>query len=90
MTACGASDRAKNLSRRSSLKSVGTCGLIGVHRIVKSRSLIARVITVEIKMLENASEALDRDPTVIVSRRFVTREHVASSEFSIGDPTAAI
>ena len=41
-------------------------------------------------MLENASEALDRDPTVIVLRHFITRDHVASSERSIGDPTAAI
>ena len=34
MATCGASDRANNLSRRSSLKSVGTRGLMGVHRIV--------------------------------------------------------
>ena len=38
---------------------------------------------VEIKTLENASEA-------IVSRHFITRDHVASSERSIGDPTAAM
>ena len=41
-------------------------------------------------MLENASEALDCDPMAIVSRRFITRDHVASSECAIGDPTAAI
>ena len=34
MAAYRASDCAKNLSRRSSLKSVGTSDLIGVHRIV--------------------------------------------------------
>ena len=41
-------------------------------------------------MLENAFEALDRDPTVIVSRRSIARDHVASSERSIGDPTGVI
>ena len=41
-------------------------------------------------MFENAFEALDRDPTAIVSRRFITHDHVASSERSISDPTAAI
>ena len=47
-------------------------------------------MTVEIKTLENASEALDRDPMVIVSRRFITHDHVASSERSIGEPMAVI
>ena len=41
-------------------------------------------------MLENASQALNRDPTRIVSQRFITRDHVASSERSIGDPTVVI
>ena len=45
---------------------------------------------VKIKMLINAYEAFDRDPTTIVSRRFIMRDHVASSERSIGDPTAAM
>ena len=33
MIACGTSDRACDLSRRSSLKLMGTRGLIGVHRM---------------------------------------------------------
>ena len=41
-------------------------------------------------MLKNASEALDRDPTAIVSRHFITHDHEVSSECSIGDPTAVI
>ena len=49
-----------------------------------------RVITVKIKTVENASEALDRDPMAIVSRRFITRDHMASSEHSLGDPMTAI
>ena len=40
-------------------------------------------------MLENASEAFDRDPTAIILWRFIMRDHVASSERSIGDPTVA-
>ena len=38
-------------------------------------------------MHRNVSETLDRDPTAMVSRRFITREHKASSRASIGDPT---
>ena len=34
-------------------------------------------------MLKNAFEALDRNPTAIVSRHFITRDYVASSERSI-------
>ena len=41
---------------------------------------------VEIKRDQNASEASDQDPTDAFSRRFTTREHVASSEHSIDDP----
>ena len=33
MTKCGTFDRACDLSRRSSLKSMGTRGLIGLHRM---------------------------------------------------------
>ena len=69
---------------------MGTRALIGAHRSFYSRPFIARVITLEIKTLENASEAFDCDPTAIVSRHFITRDHVASSERSIGDPTVAI
>ena len=38
-----------------------------------------RVITVEIKSQRNASDAFDRNPTTIVSRRFITRIDMASS-----------
>ena len=41
----------------------------------------------EDKRDQNASEASDQDPTGAFSRHFITREHVASSERSIGDPT---
>ena len=41
-------------------------------------------------MFENASDAFDRDPTAIISRRFITCDHVASSERSIDDPMAVI
>ena len=37
------------------LKSIDTRGLIGVHQSFQFRPLIARVITVEIKQMENAS-----------------------------------
>ena len=66
---------------------VAKLGYIGSF---KSRPLVARVITVEIKTFENASEALDRDPAVIVSHRFITRDHVASSDRSIENLTAEI
>ena len=45
---------------------------------------------VEIKTLKNAYEALDRDPTAVVSRFFIMRDHMASSERLIGNPTGAI
>ena len=43
---------------------------------------------VEIKSIENTSDASDRDPTVGVSMRFITRGNVASSRASDRDPTA--
>ena len=44
---------------------------------IQSTALISRVITVEIKRDQNASEASDEDPMDAFSRR--SREHVASS-----------
>ena len=46
-----------------------------------------RVITVEIKRDQNASEASDEDPTDAFSRLFITGVDVASSCASIRDRT---
>ena len=40
--------------------------------------------------MKNAPNAFDRDPMAIVSRCFITHDHMVSSERSIGDPTAVI
>ena len=50
-----------------------------VHWMRLISALIARVITVEIRSRKNASDASDRDPTVGVSKRFITRSDVPSS-----------
>ena len=39
---------------------------------------------------QNASEALDRDPTDAFSRRFITHKHMASLGASIRDPRGEI
>ena len=39
---------------------------------------------VEIKSWKNTSDAFNRDPTMIVSRHFILRDQVASSERSVG------
>ena len=87
MAACETSDRACDLSRRSSLKSMGTRGLIRVHRMRLISTLIVRVIKVEIKSRRNTSDASDCNPTATISRRFITRGDVASYRASDRDPT---
>ena len=60
----------------------------GFTKSSESRPLIARVITIEIKLQKSASNASNRDQTVCVSKRFITRGDVASSRGSDRDPTA--
>ena len=44
---------------------------------------------VEIKRDQNTSDASNEDPTDAFSRRFITREHMASSQAFDRDRTAA-
>ena len=60
-----------------------------VHLIVFNLSRRSRrVITVEIKSIENASDASNRDPTSGVSMRFITHSDVDSFRVSDHDPMA--
>ena len=59
-------------------------GFTGSHLGRQSR----RVITVEIKLRKNASDSSDCDQMAGVSKRFITRDDVASSRESDCNPTA--
>ena len=77
MAVCGASHRVKNLHRRSSLKLVDTRGIIRAYRIILISTVYCKSYNGRDKTLENASEALDGDPTSIVLGHFIAHDHVA-------------